>query len=228
MSDGHMDGSGNGNDGSRDRGRDVSRGGSRDVGGDESLNVVLVGVGGQGTLLAAKILGEAGLKAGVNVVASEIHGMAQRGGVVTSMVRFGNVWSPLVSDGDADVILGTEPVEAYRAIRKISKKTTVIASVNPIHPFTVSIGKEEYPDIEEMFAHLEEISNGLIKVDAESLAEKAGSKIAANIVLLGALAGTGLLPFDDKFLIEAVKENVPQRAVDLNMTAYELGKNTVK
>jgi indolepyruvate ferredoxin oxidoreductase beta subunit len=108
----------------------------------------ITGVGGQGTLLATGIIGEAALLAGVNVNVSEVHGMAQRGGVVESAVTMGDVMSPIVSDGEADILLGFEPSETLRAAAKCSKDATVITNSHPLAPFTVAIGKGVYPDIE--------------------------------------------------------------------------------
>ncbi|MCK4488500.1 MAG: 2-oxoacid:acceptor oxidoreductase family protein, partial [Desulfobacterales bacterium] len=111
----------------------------------ENYRVYLTGVGGQGTLLATMVLAEAATWAGHNTLASEVHGMAQRGGVVESMVVIGNIRSPIISDGEADVLVGFEPVETYRAMRKCSADSVVVSNTVPIIPYTVAIGRGRYP-----------------------------------------------------------------------------------
>jgi indolepyruvate ferredoxin oxidoreductase beta subunit len=120
----------------------------------DKTNIVLTGVGGQGVITAANILGKAAVNAKVNVQVSEVHGMAQRGGSVICTVRMGNVYSPLVAAGTADVIVGAEPIEALRYLQYANKKTKVIASTNLVIPFTVSIGLETYPTLKKVFEEI--------------------------------------------------------------------------
>ncbi len=191
-------------------------------------NIVLTGVGGQGVITAANILGKACVKAGVSVFVSEVHGMAQRGGSVNCTVRIGeDVYGPLVKTGTADVILSTEPIEALRYIDFSNKDTKIITDINPVVPFTVSTGDEEYPDIEKVYKKIATYGK-LYKVDALDLAKKAGAIITKNVVMLGALAGSGILPFDKKILLDTVLENVPSKFRKINKKAFESGYNAIK
>ena len=190
-------------------------------------NIVLTGVGGQGVITAANILGKAALKAKVNVFVSEVHGMAQRGGSVNCSVRMGNVSGPLVASGPADVILSTEPIEALRYIEYSNKNTKIITDINPVIPFTVSVGSEEYPDIEKVYKDLTNYGK-LYKIDAVKISIDAGAIITKNIVMLGALAATGVLPFKTEILLETILENVPAKFKDINKKAFEGGVNAIK
>lgn len=191
------------------------------------INIVLTGVGGQGVITAANILGKAAVKAGMDVFVSEVHGMAQRGGSVNCTVRMGNVSGPLVASGTADVIVSTEPIEALRYIYYSNKKTKIITDTNPVVPFTVSVGNEEYPDIDKVFKELETYGK-LYKFDAVKLAKEAGALITKNIVMLGALAGSGVLPFDTKILLDTILENVPSKFKDINKKAFNNGLKAMK
>ncbi len=189
----------------------------------ETTRLIMVAVGGQGNLLASKVLGEAALISGVPVRMSEIHGMAQRGGVVESAIVFGDATSSIISDSEADILLGFEPAETLRAINRCSKKTKVITNTATLPPFTVSIGKGVYPDVEKVKALLKEKCAGLIAIDAMKLAKEAGSPMSVNIVLLGALVQTGSLGFTKENVIEAIKRRTKQAFLDKNLKAFELG-----
>ena len=193
----------------------------------EKINIVLTGVGGHGIITAANILGKAAVKAGVNVFVSEVHGMAQRGGSVNCTVRLGNVSGPLVACGTADAIVSTEPIEALRYIHYSNKKTKIITDITPVVPFTVSSGNEKYPELYKVFKELENYGK-LYKIDAVKIAKDAGSLISKNIVMLGALAGLGILPFDSKILLETVLENVPIKFKDINKKAFNNGLKAMK
>lgn len=193
----------------------------------DKTNIVLTGVGGQGVITAANILGKAAIKAKVNVFVSEIHGMAQRGGTVNSAVRMGNVSGALVASGTADVILSTEPIEALRYIRFSNKDTKIITDVTPVIPFTVSVGMDEYPDIEKVFKELSTYGK-LYKIDAVKIAKDAGALITKNIVMLGALAAADILPFKSEILLETILENVPTKFRDINKKAFESGFKVIK
>lgn len=196
--------------------------------GPKAINLQLAGVGGQGVLLISNIIGWGCIKAGLNVLSSEVHGMAQRGGVVLSTVRIGEVYSPMIADGDADVLLAFEPVEAARAAEVISKKTEVIVNNRPIVPFTVGVWGHKYPPVEDVLKALEQISGKLVAIDAEELAKKAGSKVATNIVMLGALMGRNILPMKADIIRATVQEKVPKKFVELNLKAYDLGYDATK
>lgn len=187
------------------------------------MRIFFTGVGGQGTLLATRLVGEAALEEGMTVTMSEIHGMAQRGGVVESSVVVGNAFSPTIADGEADVLLAFEPIEAVRALPKCHSKTLVISSTVPIVPFTVAIGQSAYPELETLYEMIESKVARLVKVDAVELARQAGSEKAANMVIVGALAGINLLPISDGSWQEALKRAFPPRLLDMNKAAFKLG-----
>jgi len=193
----------------------------------DKINIVLTGVGGQGVITAANILGKAAVNAGVNVFVSEVHGMAQRGGTVNCTIRMGKVSGSLVAIGTADAIVSTEPIEALRYISYANKNTKIITDVTPIIPFTVSSGGEEYPDIDKVFKELESYGK-LYKIDAVKIAKEAGALITKNIVMLGALAGSGVLPFDSKILIDTILDNVPAKFKEINKKAFNDGFMALK
>ena len=191
-------------------------------------NIVLTGVGGQGVITAANILGKAAVNAGLNVFVSEVHGMAQRGGSVNCTVRIGNdVSGPLVQSGAADVILSTEPAEALRYINYSNKKTKIITDINPVIPFTVATGDEEYPGLDVVFKEIEKYGE-LHKIDAVKIAADAGAVITKNIVMLGALEASGVLPFKKDILLNTVLENVPPKFKEVNKKAFEGGFSAIK
>jgi len=190
-------------------------------------SIVLTGVGGHGVITAANILGKATVNADVNVYTSELHGMAQRGGSVSCTVRMGDVSSPLVASGMADAIISTEPIEALRYIRYASKKTKVIADVNPVIPFTVSVGGEEYPSLEEVFKEILSRAK-LYKIDALKIAKNSGAVITKNIVLLGALAAVDVLPFESHILLKTILDNVSPKYRKINEEAFKGGMNSIK
>jgi len=190
-------------------------------------SIVLTGVGGQGVITATNILGKAAVNAGVKVYASEVHGMAQRGGSVYCTVRMGDVSSPLIASGTANVIVSTEPIEALRYIQYANKKSKVITDTNPVVPFTVNVGGETYPSLDDVYKDISSHAE-LITLDALQIAKDAGARITKNIVLLGGLAETGLLPFDSDILLETIFANVPSKFKSVNDTAIKGGMNAVK
>jgi indolepyruvate ferredoxin oxidoreductase beta subunit len=193
----------------------------------KKISIVLTGVGGQGVITAANILGKAAVRAKIGVFVSEIHGMAQRGGAVVCTVRMGDVSSPLLPSGTADVLLSTEPVEALRNIGYVNKQTKVITDVNPVIPFTVAVGGEQYPKLEEIFKELSAHAE-LYTVDALKSAKEAGAVITKNSVMLGALAASGVLPFKPEVLLETILEGLPEKYKDVNKKAFDGGMNAVK
>ena len=190
-------------------------------------NILLTGVGGQGVITAANILGKAVVNAKMNVFVSEVHGMAQRGGSVNCTVRIGDVSGPLIPNGKADVILSTEPAEALRYINYSNKKTKIITDINPVIPFTVTVGNEKYPEINSIFQELSSYGE-LYKIDAVKLAEGAGALITKNIVMLGALAASDALPFKTEVLLNTILENVPPKFKEMNKKAFQSGFDAYK
>jgi indolepyruvate ferredoxin oxidoreductase beta subunit len=195
----------------------------------KEFNIVLAGVGGQGTLLAAEALGMAAVKDALNVRVGEIHGMAQRGGAVASTVRIGeNVLAPTVLDGQADVLLGFEPFETVRNLKYASEKTRVIMNTEKIPPTELAAKNVKYPGLDQIVQKVHLFTEKVVLIDAAQLAKKAGSSLTQNVVLLGALAGTGVLPVKKQSLIEAVRELVPTKHIEINLKAFELGYESVK
>jgi indolepyruvate ferredoxin oxidoreductase beta subunit len=185
--------------------------------------LIIVAVGGQGNLLASKVLGEAALMADIPVRMSEIHGMAQRGGVVESAMVFGDARSTIISDGEADVLVGFEPSETLRALNKCNPRTTVITNMAALPPFTVAIGRGTYPDLDHLKRLIAEKTGRLIAFDAAELARAAGNIMSVNIVLLGALCQTGILPVSDDMVRRAIETRTKAAFVDTNLKAFDLG-----
>ncbi len=189
----------------------------------ETKRLIIVAVGGQGNLLASKVLGEAALLAEIPVRMSEIHGMAQRGGVVESAVVFGDADSTIISDAEADVLLGFEPSETLRALNKCNADTVVITNTAPLPPFTVAIGKGTYPDLQELQELIRNKTARLIAFDAQTLAKQAGNIMSLNMVLLGSLIQTGIMPVSADDVKKAIRTSTKKAFVDINIKAFELG-----
>lgn len=195
----------------------------------KEFTIVIAGVGGQGTLLAAEIIGSVAVKDGMNVRVSEIHGMAQRGGAVVSNVRMGDdVLAPTVLEGQADVLLGFEPLETVRSLKSASERTLVIMNSDRIPPTELAAGNMKYPSVEEVLAKIHVFTRDVIVVDAAELARKAGSRLAQNSVMLGALAAVEEFPVKPESLVEALRELVPKKQVEVNVKAFELGRESVR
>ncbi|HDD60252.1 MAG: indolepyruvate oxidoreductase subunit beta [Thermoplasmata archaeon] len=195
----------------------------------KATTVEIVGVGGQGALFVAGIIGNAAIEDGLHVLMSEIHGMAQRGGVVSTVIRIGEeVHSPLSFSDDVDVLLGFEPVEVYRARGRLSKKTVVIMSTDRVVPFTVTAGLQEYPSVEEVVEEIKSRIPNVITLSSRELALKAGNALTQNVVMLGALSACGLLPIKRETLIETLKKRVKRNYVDVNLRAFELGEEMMR
>ncbi len=188
-----------------------------------NTRIVIVGVGGQGVLFASKVLAQAAMSEGKDAVMSEVHGMAQRGGVVTANLCVGCIQSSLIGKAEADIIFAFEPIEAYRHISLANSNTRFVTNTSPVVPVAVSIGKSKYPDIEDLFSQIREITPKLTALDADKLATEAGSYLTVNTVLLGALAGTPDCPVSYDSMLAALKENVPPKMMDINLKAFELG-----
>ena len=189
----------------------------------ETKRLVIVAVGGQGNLLASSVLGEAALLCGIPLNMSEIHGMAQRGGVVESSLVFGDAKSTIISDGEADVLVGFEPAETLRALPKCNAGTVVITNLAPLMPFTVNIGQGVYPDLKQLQALIRQKTTKLIAFNAAELAKEAGNSLAVNMVLLGALIQTGILPLSVEQVKQAMKTKTKKAFLDSNLKAFDLG-----
>ncbi|UAL07113.1 MAG: indolepyruvate ferredoxin oxidoreductase subunit beta [Candidatus Methanogranum gryphiswaldense] len=191
--------------------------------------IQIVGVGGQGVLLASMVLGNAAMKAGYKVSMSEVHGMAQRGGSVLSTLRFGdNVISPLEATGGADIIMGFEPVETCRSLTLGNKDTKILMNLDPIYPSMVAAGFEEYPNIEELVRSVKNVNQHVATIEATKIALQAGKAVAANAVMIGAIAAIKGFPISKELLKETLMETVPAKFVDLNSKAFDMGYDAMK
>jgi indolepyruvate ferredoxin oxidoreductase beta subunit len=185
-------------------------------------NILLVGVGGQGILLASEILAEAFMLAGFDVKKSEIHGMSQRGGSVVSHVRFGEkVFSPVVPEGEGDILFGFELLETYRYLPLMKAGAKVVANDFRIYPPAVLLGQQTYPD--GLADKMRAILPDLLLVDGLKLANEAGNPRAANTVLLGAVSGK--LDIDETIWQSAIEKMVPNKALDVNLKAFRIGRS---
>ena len=188
-----------------------------------TIRVMIVAVGGQGNILAARVLGETAVAAGLDVRMSEFHGMAQRGGVVESMVLIGEGTGYCIADGEADVLLGFEPSETIRAAGKCGQHTVVVTNTAPQPPFIVALGQAQYPNMPESLELLARRVRKLITVDALQLASEAGASFAMNMAMLGSLAGTGMLPMAPDLFCRVIEETTKQPFVDVNLVAFHAG-----
>ncbi|MGA2192756.1 MAG: indolepyruvate oxidoreductase subunit beta [Nitrospirota bacterium] len=185
-----------------------------------AFNILVAGVGGQGVLLTSKILAEAALLAGLDVKQSEVHGMAQRGGSVLSQVRLGDkVYSPIMGEGECDLIIGFEPVETARYIHFLKENGKVIYNTHRVASLTVSIGAEKYPeDIDSVIASRVKTA---LPLDATALAAEAGERRAVNLVLLG--AAMEYLPLSEADVYSAIRKSVPVKSLEMNEKAFLAG-----
>ena len=195
---------------------------------NEAKRLIIVAVGGQGNLLASKVLGEAALLSGVHMKMSEIHGMAQRGGVVESAIIFGSADSTIISDGEADVMLGFEPLETFRALAKCHAGTTVITNTAPMPPFTAAIVRGVYPEQETMARLISEKVDRLMALDATALAKEAGNILSLNMVLLGALVASETIPLSEESVTETIRSRTKASFVEINLNAFQLGADALR
>ncbi len=186
-------------------------------------NILIVGVGGQGTLLASVLLGNLALMKDYDVKLSEVHGMSQRGGSVVTHVKIdeNKVSSPLIEEGDADIIIAFEELEAYRWLPYLKEGGTMYVNTQKILPMPVILGQAKYP--ENIIATLEEKAGNIKAFDALQIAAQCGSVKAVNVVLLGAASND--LPFGQDAWIKVIEENVKPKFVELNKKAFTLGRN---
>jgi len=193
------------------------------------LNIVIAGVGGQGNLLASEIISSASVKEGFKVRVADIFGAAQRGGAVTSHIRLGKeVYSPVLPQGSAHILVGFEPVECLRAANLLRADCTAIVNTRPVVPSSVSLGRASYPTLEEITALLRKLVGKIVTLDAAILARKAGDALMVNIVMVGALAGTGATPIRKETFIQAIRDLVPRGTQESNLNAFNLGFQDVR
>ena len=185
-----------------------------------SINLLLVGVGGQGTILASKVLAEVAMQSGLDVKMSEIHGMAQRGGSVVTHVKIGEkVSSPLIEKGEADIILAFEQLEALRWLEYLKPQGEVIFSRQIIEPVPVILGKAKYPD--NIFEEIKKAVSKVVAVNALEIAASCGNAKTSNVVMIGVLAQK--LDFTQEVWNEALRKHVPPTLLQINTAAFEKG-----
>lgn len=190
-------------------------------------NCMLAGVGGQGTVLASKIIAQAAMKEGLSAHTAETIGMAQRGGCVVSHVRIGeDAFSPLIPKGTADVVIGFEPAEAVRCLPYLKEGGAMVVSTKAVQPVTASLSGSSY-DAEGMLAFLKERVNRLILVDGEEVCRQCGSAKVLNVALLGAAAKAGVLPMTLKQIEDTIREKLPERFLSMNLKALAAGAEAV-
>lgn len=188
-----------------------------------TTNIMLAGVGGQGTVLASKLIAQSVMNRGQNARTAETIGMAQRGGCVVSHVRIGEeLHSPMIPQGSADLLIGFEPAEAVRCLPYLKKGGTVVVSSKAIKPVTASLSGSDYNGA-EMLAFLKQQVEKLIVVDGEGICAQCGSAKVLNVALLGAAAASGVLGLTLEQLLETIRQRIPERFLDSNLKALSAG-----
>ena len=191
----------------------------------DPLNLIIAGVGGQGNVVVSTLIGQALLSEGYNVTIRETYGASQRGGRVMSHIRVSleNRNSPLIPQRCADIVLGLEPAETLRILVQYGNPNVVtVVNPRPIYPIGVLGGEAEYPDMDKLTEAIRQLSTKTLVINATDEAQKLGNPIFANVILVGALTGTGLLPLDSNSLKEVLKENFP-KALEINLEALRKG-----
>jgi indolepyruvate ferredoxin oxidoreductase beta subunit len=195
----------------------------------QEINIIICGVGGQGVVLMSELLGNAAVRDGVAVRGSEVLGMAQRGGSVFSNIRLGgDTLAPLTPEGRCDILIAVEPSEALRNIQYLARGSVVVLNSRKVFPFTVFLGRSGYPEIDQIQARLAAVTDRVITLDAASLAQQAGSLQAANVVMLGALYGTGRLPVTVATAREVILSRFRGKIGEVNIKAFDLGYQEVQ
>lgn len=195
----------------------------------KELNIIICGVGGQGVVLMSELLGSASVSGGLEVKGSEVLGMAQRGGSVFSNLRLGHdAYAPLTPEGKCDVLIAVEPSEALRNMHYLTKDSVVVLNTREVKPFTFYLRQSGYPSQEAMIKNLKEVAREVITLDATELAQEAGSAQSANVVMLGALYGTGLMPISDQSVKEVITGRFKGKVGEINIRAFDLGKEAVE
>jgi indolepyruvate ferredoxin oxidoreductase beta subunit len=196
----------------------------------KTFKVVIAGVGGQGTLLASRLLAEAAINTGMSVKIGETYGMAQRGGPVMGHIQIGGEASnPQIRKGEADALLGFEPAEAVRrGVTYLKDGGLALVNVHVTAPVEVISGMIPYPDMGEMMALLRKVTPSVKAFDATAVAIEAGDPVTTNIVMLGALTASGVLPYGEDMMVDTIKAGLRPQFIELNIRAFELGKRAYR
>lgn len=197
----------------------------------DPFNLIITGVGGQGNVMASRVLAKMLVRRGYRVTIGETFGMSQRGGSVMSHLRIsqGKVWSPQIPKGRANLVVSLEPIEAIRVLKEYGNPSTVVlVNKRPIYPVGVITGELRYPETEEIRKAIESLSKTVFFLDATKQAIKLGNPILSNIVMIGAVTGTGLLPLDEELFEKIIREAIPAGRVDANLKAFKAGKEALE
>ncbi len=192
-----------------------------------TYNIYICGVGGQGIIKTSMVIGEASISDEINVSMSEIHGMSQRGGVVSTELKIGDVHSSIIPNGDADILLAFEPVEAVRALNKVNKNTYIIFNTSPIIPSTIFVNNQRYPNLDDIILELENSSDFVFPIAAEKIALDAGHILSLNMVMLGAACAVDSFPISKDAIVESMKNNLPEKSIDINFNAFNQGFESI-
>lgn len=191
----------------------------------KKLDLLITGVGGQGAILASDIIGKAAVTAGLPIRAAETHGMAQRGGSVVNHIRVGNDYGSMIPKKSADLLLALEPMEAVRYLDFLKDGGIIIVNTQPIIPVTVTSGLTKYPEVSGILDFLSE--KYIVKAfNADEVAFEAGNRLAMNVVMVGAVSS--YLPISKEILLESVKALVPEKTIEVNLKAFEMGRQKVE
>ena len=191
----------------------------------KEFNLIIAGVGGQGSILSSHIVGDAAIKDGYHARVAETYGAAIRGGAVMGQIRLGKeVSGPLIPLGRTDALLALEPMEGLRrGAVYLNPSSLAVLNTRPLYPIDVNLGRARYPSMDEISRSLRKLCKRIITLDGTGLAQEAGSQRTLNIVMIGALSSFGMFPLSEKSLREAIKERVPPGTEEMNMKAFELG-----
>lgn len=192
---------------------------------DNHYNIYICGVGGQGIIKTSTIIGEAAMNQGLDVVMSEIHGMSQRGGSVSTELKIGGYNSSIIPNQSADMLLSFEPIETIRGLDKVNKDSKIVFNTHPIIP---SSSDKPYPSVSKITDALKENFTNVIPIDGTKLAIEAGSVLALNMVLLGAVTADDNFPLSKDSVIDAMKNNLKPKFHDMNLKAIESGYKSIK
>ena len=186
-------------------------------------NIYICGVGGQGIIKTSIVIGEAAMKSNMGVVMSEVHGMAQRGGVVSTELKIGDSKSPIIEKSSANLLIAFEPMEALRAVSKASEDTYVVVNTSPIMPFNIIGSEVPYPKISDILNELKSKVKCVFALDAEKAAKDAGHILSLNMVMLGGATAVSGFPLKKEAILKSMRENLPQKSIPINLKAYETG-----
>ena len=197
-------------------------------GSSNNFKLLVAGVGGQGSLTITGLIGNSAMAAGLEVMVGQLHGMAQRGGAVSSTLVIGQANTSIIGTGEADVVVGLEPLEVMRALPQISSKTKVLLSNNKVMPFPMAFRGMAYPPLREISDRIRKFTDQIYEIDSLSLIKKIGSFQSLNFIMLGALTALDVLPFEERFLWETLKNRLKPELLELNQKAFVLGKEAVR